>query len=136
MLPPNCMNCSFSHFLALFIFISHSISCSLFLVLSLSISPSFCSIQTLIYTLRNVFHKMKFDLKGHMRLLLCRIFFLIFGSFDQITTLTYVLMDNFCPCFYIRLYSWIDRERQRERETKEKGVNIIFILCHILRFRI
>ena len=23
-------------------------------------------------------------------------------SFDQITTLSYILMDNFCPCFFIQ----------------------------------
>ena len=28
-------------------------------------------------------------------------------SFDQIITLTYVLMDNFCPCFYVYLKSEI-----------------------------
>ena len=27
----------------------------------------------------------------------------MFQSFDQITTLTYVLMDIFCPCFNIGL---------------------------------
>ena len=47
------------------------------------------------------FHKMKYDLKGHMRLLLCRVIFKKnLRSFDQITTLIYLLMDNFCPCFY------------------------------------
>ena len=31
------------------------------------------------------------------------LFFQIFRSFDQITTLTYVLMANFCPCFVYSL---------------------------------
>ena len=29
-------------------------------------------------------------------------FFGNFRSIDQIITLTYVLMDNFCPCFFAR----------------------------------
>ena len=43
-------------------------------------------------------HNIKYDLKVHMRPLLCLVFFLISGL-DQITTLTYVLMGIFCPCF-------------------------------------
>ena len=36
------------------------------------------------------------------------LWFFTFRPFDPITTLTYVLMDNFCPCLFILLtwYSW------------------------------
>ena len=62
------------------------LSSPLFLLLSLYIPlyPLFWSMQILIYIL-----------KGHMRPLLCRVIFIVFRSFDQITTLTYVLMETF-----------------------------------------
>ena len=51
-----------------------------------------------------IFYKFKYDL---MRPVLCYWevvrFFKTFQSFDQITTLTYVLMDSFCPCFLVFL---------------------------------
>ena len=37
-----------------------------------------------------------------MRPVLYRVIFKIFRSFDQITTLTYILMNNFCPCFKLQ----------------------------------
>ena len=50
-----------------------------------------------------IFHKMNDDLKGLMRPLLfygeVAQFLKTVKSFDQITTLIYVLIDNFCPCF-------------------------------------
>ena len=82
MLPsPNCvdlslsiflsLSLSFSLFLSLSLYISFSLPLSLSYSLSISLSVSrFCSMQSLIYTQRNVFHKMKYDLKGHMRTLL------------------------------------------------------------------
>ena len=48
------------------------LSSPLLLLLPLSISLFF-SMQTLIYTRRNVLHKMKYDLKDHIRPLLCRV---------------------------------------------------------------
>ena len=47
----------------------------------------------------NITHEV-YDLKGHMRLLLCNVFLKNLRSFDQITTWTYVLMVNFCPCSF------------------------------------
>ena len=51
-----------------------------------------------------IFHKIKYDL---MRPVICYgevvHFFKTFQSFYQITNLTYVLMDNFCPCLPYRL---------------------------------
>ena len=68
---------------------------SLFLLLSSSL---FCSMQKIIWTQWNVFHKIKYDLKGHIRPLLCRVIEKKIRSFDKITTLTYVFLDNFWPC--------------------------------------
>ena len=45
-----------------------------------------------------IFHNMKFDLKGHWRLFKMQIFDDM--KFDLIIILTYVLVDNVCPCFY------------------------------------
>ena len=54
----------------------HSLSPSLTLSLCISLSISlFCSMQILIYTLKNVFHKMKYDLKGHLAQLLYRVIY-------------------------------------------------------------
>ena len=62
MLPSlNCGDLS----LSLFILFSLPLSFSYSLSLSLSISL-FCSMQKLIYTQRNIFHKIKYDLKGPM----------------------------------------------------------------------
>ena len=75
------------------------LSSPLFLLLSLYISLSislFCHMQKLIYIQQNVFYDIKYDLKGHMRPLLYRMIFKNFWFFNQITTLTYILMDNFC----------------------------------------
>ena len=79
---------------------------SLLLLLSLSLSPflSFFSVSfSLAYLMEFlvIVHNIKYDLKGHMRPLLSRVIFKNFRSFDQITTLTYVLIDNFCPCFKV-----------------------------------
>ena len=49
-----------------------------------------------------IVHNIKYDLKGHMRPLLNRVI-LKFQIFDQITTLTYVLMKNFCPCLLYKI---------------------------------
>ena len=95
LLPPlNCVDLSLylSLTIHLTLHLSSSYSHSIFLSISL-----FCSMQTLFYTQRNVFHIMKYDLKGHMRSHDLKEI-QISRSFDQITTLTYVLMDNFCPC--------------------------------------
>ena len=61
-----CVSFSLSIFLLLSISFSLPLSFSYSLSISLSISL-FCSMQTFIYTQRNVFHKMKYDLKDHMR---------------------------------------------------------------------
>ena len=94
----------FIQFHLLNVWFFHSPSRSIFPSLSLTISISlsiflFCSMQILIYTQINVFHEIKYDHKGRMRPLLCHVILKIFRSFDQITTLTYVLMDNFFPFF-------------------------------------
>ena len=49
-----------------------------------------------------VFHKNKYDLKYHFYVMekFCDLF--TFRPSDLITTLTYVLMDKFCPCFYLQ----------------------------------
>ena len=53
-----------------------------------------------------IFHKGMYDIKAifHEATFMfwrgCTIFKKMFQSFDQITTLTYVLVDNFCPCFF------------------------------------
>ena len=80
-----------------------------------------------------IFHKLKYDLKGHTKsLLLCLkinffafIFFYYFSSRSQkvtflifsstlITILTYVLMDNFCPCFIIFVGDDFYKKNQRK----------------------
>ena len=50
-----------------------------------------------------IFHKIKYDLKGHiMSLFFWRgCVFSTLRSSDLITTLTYVVMDNFNPCSLI-----------------------------------
>ena len=58
-----------------------------------------------------IFHTMKkYDLKGIIRPLLCywevALFIKKFNSFDQISTLTDVLKDSFCPYFSLLLYIW------------------------------
>ena len=47
------------------------------------------------------FHKRKNDLKCHFYVKEILRDFFIFKPYDLITTLTYVLMDNFCPCFML-----------------------------------
>ena len=44
-----------------------------------------------------IFHKNKYDLKGHESS--HRVILNFFFFFDLNTTLTYILMDNFCLCF-------------------------------------
>ena len=65
-----------------------------FLLLSLYI-PLYLPIllQANIYLYRSMILKVTW---GHLNV---PWFLKILRSFDQITTLTYVLMDNFCPCF-------------------------------------
>ena len=59
-----------------------------------------------------IFHSIKYDLKGHgwshkalldtlflAHSFINRFFDDLFTFSDLITTLTYVLMDDFCPCF-------------------------------------
>ena len=62
-----------------------------FLLLSLSI-PFY--LPLLLHAKFNLHSK-----RSHEATLMWRDYLIIFRSFDQITTLTYVLMDNFCPCF-------------------------------------
>ena len=72
------MVCRFFPHQIVWISLSHSQSYSLFLPLSFYYCLSiylFCSMQTLIFTQRNVFHKMKYDLKGHIYLSLSPSFF-------------------------------------------------------------
>ena len=70
MLPsPNCLVLSFFY----------SLSISLYISL-------FCSMQTLIYTQRNILHKMKYNLKGHMTTLLCRVILKKISDFFILTT--------------------------------------------------
>ena len=84
------------------------LSYPLFLLLSLYIPlyPLFFSMQIFIYTQRNVFHKMKYDLKGHMRPLLCRVIFkdsqvfwtnfnLIFRSYGHFLSLLFFMKISF-----------------------------------------
>ena len=42
---------------------------------------------------------MKYDLKGHFYVIVRCCDFFPFRPSDLITTLTYILMNNFCPCF-------------------------------------
>ena len=111
--PPNCVYLSLSHSISF----SLPLSFSYCLYISLSISL-FRYIQKLIYTQRNVFHKIKYDIKGHMRPFLCRVILKKFQIFYQITTLTYVLMDNFCPCFFHKAKGEIERDIERESKRK------------------
>ena len=56
-----------------------------------------------------IFHDMKFDIRGHRKKLFlsCEKVLLCKKSFDLMTTLTYVLIDNFCPCFFLWLPKYI-----------------------------
>jgi hypothetical protein len=95
--PPNCV------YLSLYIFLSLSISFSYSLPISL-----FCSMQTFIYTQINVFHKIKYDLNGHMRPLLYRVIFfnsLIFWSNYNFDLRSY---GQLLSLFYIKV-KYIDR---------------------------
>ena len=90
--------------LSIFLSLSHSISCSLPLSFSYSLSlyiPLY--LHLLLYTQRKVFIKWSMIIKvtwGHFYVLW---FKKKIWSFDQITTLTYVLMENFCSCFWLSL---------------------------------
>ena len=41
--------------------------------------------------------------------------FFTLRPFDLITTLTYVLMDNFCPCFSLFLLEWYNLHNGAEK---------------------
>ena len=49
--------------------------------------------------------KIIFDLKCHFYVIEKFCDFFTLGPSDLITILTYVLMDNFCPCFIIFLFT-------------------------------
>ena len=59
-----------------------------------------------------IFHKMKLEFKDLMRPLLCygevAQFLITLKSFDKITTLTYIIVGNFCPCFKLDPSLWTD----------------------------
>ena len=101
------------------VWISLSLSFSLTLHLVLS-SPLFLSLyiplyvplllSALIYVHTEkcffIFIRHHFFIKWSMilrvtwaRPLLCCVIYIFFLSFDQITTLSYILKDSFCPCF-------------------------------------
>ena len=105
---PNCVDLS----------LSHSPSCSLFPSLYISLSISlFCSMQKIIYTQRNVFHKINYDLKGHVRPLLCRVIFKkfqIFGSNNNLDLHSYGQL--------LSLFSWQFQSDQRRIELMGIGI--------------
>ena len=45
------------------------------------------------------FHEIIYDLKGHFYVIRSFVIFFTLQPSDLITTLSYILMDNFCPCF-------------------------------------
>ena len=55
-----------------------------------------------------IFPNLKYDLNGHLKPLLCYVglawFLKTFIYFNKVTTLTYVLKGNFCPCFILFSY--------------------------------
>ena len=69
-------------------------------------------------------------IKGHMRPLFCRMIFLNFRYFDQITTLTHVLMDNFCPCFLVFCRNLL-QSRPDNVIQDNQGEPAVRILCAI-----
>ena len=99
-------------YLSLSLTLHLALSSPFFLLFPLSIFLSislFCSMQTLIYTQRNVFHKIKYDLKGHMRPLLCPLLLEKFRSFWS----NYNLMNNFCPCFLLNILLMLNSKSRK-----------------------
>ena len=71
------------------------------------------SYQKKLYIIKTqIFKKLNFDLKGHLRshkvifvfknIFFFDIFSFKFVSIKKFLILTYVPMDNFCPCFYVQ----------------------------------
>ena len=73
------------------------------------------------------FYKMKYELKDHINALISYeefVWFLrTFKSCDEITTLTYVLMDNFCPCFFYRLNPTIAIKSELRQKLHKDPIN-------------
>ena len=110
-----CVSLSFSILLSLSISFSLPLSFSYFL--------SICSMQTFIYIERNIFIKWSMILKVTWDHFYVAWFSNILRSFDQITTLTYIHMDNF---FLISSNKGLPSIL--ERDIMIRPINFIFCL--------
>ena len=111
--PPNCVDLSTSF--------SLPVSFPYFVSIFLSISV-FCSMQTLIYTQRNVFHKMMYDLKGYMRPLLCRVIFKNSQIFWSIYNLDLRSYGQLLSLFFINILADPSSKRHAKKSLQFSSV--------------
>ena len=79
------------------------------------------------YTMKTqLFNKIIYDLKSYFYVMEKFCDFFTFHPFDLITTLTYILMVNLCPCFSVKLpdeKGQLNRLKKFQTEVPEKLEN-------------